>query len=341
MTETTQRKQKFRVDIAILRLFAIIVVAGFHVYGMTFAEHLNAENRAIYKANYELITLCGGIRVAMPMFVLISGYLFAMQVVKGKYSGFSHVFMDKAKRILLPYFFFVILFELTYSGLSIHPFYTGSYWHLWFLPMLMWYFVITYLLRDLLLNRNGLWMGMMLIASFALMMVDKFVPMIMGAHNVSKWLFWFVAGFAVFRWDAQIESTIRRYHLTAPMILVYLAITCFFPIPYGEDTWYVEVGSLMAVLAIWEIVRSVKWERLKITQYLVWLSSLSFGIYIFHNWISAYAVSTTAQRVLPLNEWAHNHIIIFPFLLSVVVIGVSAVLSWIMRQHKYGKFLIG
>lgn len=166
----------FKSDIAILRLIAIIIVASFHVYGMTYANHLPAEVAGIYKDMYDSVNKNGAINIAMPMFVVISGYLFAMQIVAGKIKGFKYMLMGKAKRILLPFFFFTIIFSMTYSGWSWQPFYQWTYWHLWFLPMLFWLFVISYTVRTKLLQAHPVWLLVACVITFFLTLPDKFIP---------------------------------------------------------------------------------------------------------------------------------------------------------------------
>lgn len=331
----------FLADIAILRLFAIIIVAAFHVYGMTYANHLPPPIAELYKSVYESVTSCGLIRVAMPLFVLISGYLFAMQIINGKFSGFKQMLLNKSQRILLPYYIFTILFSLTYSGWDWKPFYTGGYWHLWFLPMLMWLFILLFLIRKPLLYGNPIWLCLALIITFLLMIPDRFIPMILGAHNVSKWAFWFVLGFALFRYDDKIGKAIKKFHLAIPMILIYLMITYFFPTEYGKVTWYSELASLCAVISLSYLARQVDWQKYNITKYLVRFSSCSFGIYIFHNWIAVYLISTTAQKYFPIAAFAKEHIVLFPLIFSMIVILLSFFLTYLIRSNKYGKMLIG
>lgn len=336
-----KRSSDFRYDIAVMRLFAIVVVVFFHTYQMTYANHFHSDVAQLCKEKYYYLTECGLIMVAMPMFVTISGFLFAMQLSKGKYKNFKHVLLDKAKRILIPYFFFVTIFSFTYSGFSLNPYYTGSYWHLWFLSMLFWLFVISYLLKDVLLRAKGIWLVVILVVSYLMMLPDKFVPMILGMHNISKWYFWFVLGFALMRWDGKLTDFISRYHLITPLLLVYASVSYFFPVFYGEDTWYSAMLSLVGVIAFWVIAQKINWSKVKFVEILVWVSSLCFGVYLLHFQIGAYLVSRTSQRVFGINEFALNHIYLFPFLISMSIILISAGLSYLIRKNKYGRVLIG
>ena len=63
-------------DVIIIRSFAIIMVVAFHAYGMMYADHF-PELKDIYNQIYFIWNQCIFINVAMPMFVFVSGYLFA------------------------------------------------------------------------------------------------------------------------------------------------------------------------------------------------------------------------------------------------------------------------
>lgn len=51
----------------------------------------------------------------MPMFVFVSGYLFAFLIAKNKYPTFGYLIKNKTKRILLPYFLFGIIMMAEYK----------------------------------------------------------------------------------------------------------------------------------------------------------------------------------------------------------------------------------
>ena len=95
------------------------------------------------------------------------------------------------------------------------------------------------------------------------------------------------------------------------------------------------------LVGILYIFANIGGRILRLCQPLVWLSKYSFGIYIFHNWVGPYMISSTAKRIFPLEELAANHIILFPFLLTLSVICISWCLSWALMQTKVGRMLIG
>ena len=107
----------------------------------------------------------------MPLFMVISGYLFAMQLLRGKYGSLWQAAKDKFRRLGVPYYFFTPIMMATYSGFSLSPFYSGNYWHLWFLPGLWCTLMAVYLLRNLIFS-DRLWVPVsVLTVSFALFLI--------------------------------------------------------------------------------------------------------------------------------------------------------------------------
>ena len=135
-------KKEYNYEIVIMRLISIVIVVFFHAYGMTYANHLPKDIAIIYKNQYELFNQSYLINIAMPLFTVISGYLLCGQLFKQRYSSFIDLTWQKAKRLLIPYYFFTVIFMITTNNISLTPFYTGGYWHLWYLTMLFWCFIV-------------------------------------------------------------------------------------------------------------------------------------------------------------------------------------------------------
>lgn len=92
----------------------------------------------------------------MPLFIFVSGTVYAICRLKGKYSTWNGLLKSKCKRILVPYITFclIILFP-TLKALGVYDktllqwlydaFFGLNIRHLWYLLVLFEMFVITYL----------------------------------------------------------------------------------------------------------------------------------------------------------------------------------------------------
>lgn len=331
--------KEYRIDLAILRLLAIVIVVFFHAYGMTYAkDHLPEDVSAMYRDRYELFNSTYLINIAMPLFTAISGFIFGRQLINNKYGSFWALVLNKFKRLMIPYLVFSVFFMFATNNVSFDPFIKFGYWHLWYLPMLFWCFIICYLLKKILfLRRCGLWL---LILTLVLPLIIKKMPIMIGIQGIPKFLCWFILGVVISMYEKKMVNIIAKYHLIWVIIGLYLILSVFYPTMYGHTSIFGQITSLLSVVSLWYISYKIPWQRFGFTKCLLAVSTCSFGIYIFHNWIEVYMISTTAKRIFPIVEFAKAHIWLFPFLFSSVAFIISFILSWLFNKTRIGKFLI-
>lgn len=334
---TNQAKGKLY-DVVVIRFFAIIMVVAFHAYGMMYADHFHALKH-IYSQLYFTWNQCIFINVAMPMFVFVSGYLFAFLWRKGKYQNFWELVKNKVKRLLLPYFVFGLVMMATTS--NFHPFNLlyGNYWHLWFLPMLFWCFVVAFFLSKYFVSLQS--QVIIACVSFALSLFFPFFPEILGFQYITRWFCWFYLGIIIYNYKDKLIVSIAKFRLEYILFIAYLAITIYKPTKYGDIYWYNVIAQICIVVVLWYWVNKIDWHKLKLMQPIVSISNCSYGIYIFHNWIQMYLISRTAQRLFPLERWAAEHTILFPLCFFLLSLGISYVLTRLLLKTRAGRFLIG
>lgn len=331
-------KSDFRYDIAILRLLAIVVVVAFHGYGMTMV-HFSESTNALYNDTYYWFNQAGLINIAMPLFVWISGYLYFREIGITARS-IKTLAVKKSRRIIIPYLLFTLLFMLTTNTFDIRPFYQGGYWHLWFLPMLAWCFVAGWCLKGVV-RGECVWAQIGIqIGLFALIFLPIALPRIFGLYNLKNWFCWFYGGMLTCRYDGQIMRFLQKTHAVWILVILCVALMCFSPTLYENYTVQKLVSSSCGILAVWYICRRIPWENYRFTDFLLLLSGLSFGIYIFHNWVEMCLMSRTMQRVLPIETFAVQHPYAFPILFCAIAFVISAILTLMIRSTKHGKKLI-
>ncbi len=52
-------------------------------------------------------------------------------------------------------------------------------------------------------------------------------------------------------------------------------------------------------------------------------------------------ISRTAQQLLPLEQWAADHIVLFPLVFSLLALLLSYIVTRIFLMTRIGKFLVG
>lgn len=334
------KKTGFRFDIAILRLLAIAIVVFFHGYGMTYASHLSEETSKIYSNIYESFNKTYLINIAMPLFVFISGFLFGGSKMANE--NFSKLLKSKALRLLLPFFIFTIIFMLTTNSFGWDQFYKWTYWHLWFLPMLFWCFIFCYLLNPWIRSDNPYKYMTILAGSLILSLFPRFIPYFLGLSGVSIWFFWFVLGSWFNKHENKFLNSKKKIRIC--MIggaIIYAIFTILFPLDYGDTSLAGSFATMGAILSLWSLCNLIPWKNFKFTNFLLSLSACSFGVYIFHNWIEMHMLSRTAQRLLPIEQWAHDHVILFPLIFVLIAYAISIVITKLFLKTKIGRLLIG
>jgi peptidoglycan/LPS O-acetylase OafA/YrhL len=326
-------------DISILRVFCILVVVFFHCYGMMYAKAHFPETVSVYEQLYFIPNQCIFINVAMPLFVLISGYLFSFLLQIGKYSTLSNLLQKKGVRILIPYFLFGLFFMATTGNFHPLRLLYGNYWHLWFCPMLFWCFIAGYAVYRI--RTNFVCELFLLILAFIGTFMPKFIPMWLGLHNISRWFYWFYLGMLIYKHKDRLFLYVGKYKLYLYLLTFYGIITYLYPTEYGSENWYSNLAVTGCLVSVVYLMNKFDWSKIKVTTSLVKFSSYSFGIYIWHNWVALMLISKTSQRLFGLPELTANHVILFPLCFSLITLAISRGLSWCMIKTKVGRFLIG
>ena len=133
--------------------------------------------------------------------VLISGSLLGYKLLlrKTETLTFNICVVKKAKRILLPSILFSILYYIIFFDTNAPLFYivlsiVNGCGHLWFLPMIFWCFVITYLIAKFIPPRSE-YQNLLLIIFVLLAIYNPLSSLPVGLGSVGNFLFYFYAGY--------------------------------------------------------------------------------------------------------------------------------------------------
>ena len=326
--------------IALLRALAIIIVVAFHVncfmYGGCFPESQEA-----YKETYFWFNQCLIINIAMPMFTFISGFLFNYLYSKGgKYRKFVQFAKNKFRRLWLPLIVFGSIFLVTTGN---HDFYSllvsCTYVHLWYLPVLFWCFIIAWLILRYVPNRK--YRLMLLPLFFVVAALRLNLPYLFGIHGVPRWFWMFYMGIVFVDYEETISGAFKRFYLWIPFLAIFLFVTYSFPTEYDVVTLHKLLVAPLMMSSVWYLFSRIRNFDNIVCKALLNISRYSFGIYIFHIWIIMYCVCNTSKRIFSLPELAADHIFLFPTGLTVVVFGVSYLLTYLLLKTRAGRYLLG
>lgn len=206
--------------------------------------------------------------------------------------------------------------------------------------MLFLCFIVSYLFKAIIFSRGRIGKILLLLVLFALSLAGKFMPMI--------WVcIMFLYGSVGLCWEWLFISIIMKYLRQYIGIIyyglwsLYILTGVLYYTEYGEHTVCGTFASLSGVFIIWYICKQIPFHKFRVTNLLIPLSAASFGIYIFHNWVELYMLSSTAQHIFPLTNWAEAHIYLFPCAFATIAFIISYIISYAIMKFRIGRALIG
>lgn len=319
------------IDIAILRCIAVISLVIWHSYCSYIVWDI-AETPA--KTYYSFIFMNFIPDANMPLFTFISGYLFCYLFAQGRYSKFKKFLINKVHRLLIPFLVLGTVINLTERGKSITDILYGAPNHLWYCLMLFYCFIFCWLIESKLGRKYNV---IAMLISFGLIFIKGigalgvFLPL--GIFYPCYYYAYFYIGFLLFEYKNQLISLMNKYWF---VVLSIFIILCFYNLNYH----LIAISALSYILLLIWLMN--KKEVINFYTNKIWfqnsinlIGKLSFGIYVFHQWI-IWNVTRTPEFHPMINE----HYILFPAILSVAVFLISMLLTWLSIKTKVGKYLL-
>lgn len=282
-------------------------------------------------------------------FALVSGYLFAYKVRKGDYDSYPPFLKNKAKRLLVPYVFVMLMWVAPISQyffqwdigylfrkyiLCIDPS------QLWFLWMLFDVFALVWPLREVFMNKPGI--GWIVALGFfcAGVVGKKVIPNVFCIWTACQYVPFFFLGMRI-RLREEKNDNIdlsKNWHLLAALdILLFAAVQ--YVDTRSEMMWRVAsvgmtfllhaVGSLMAFSALSAIAKQIPWGKSKEFRTL---SSYSMPMYLFHQQIIYISLFVLNGKLHP---WFHAGI---NFIAAVIG---AYLISAVLMRWKVTRILVG
>lgn len=267
----------------------------------------------------------------MPLFMAMSGAVYCIGRVKGKYGELLPFFKNKVLRLLVPYLFaglcvlapvLIGLGKMTandaYCGIAIG----NDCRHLWFLLSLFQIFMIAYVLEKLKVPTLLSFIGSLLLVPIC---TNSLGETYYSFNNTIYYLPSFLLGMIMHKYPLKDAKTFFAEVLLISGAAIIIKL---------QDFWYVDaLGSLVMSNAIVALLvsafRKVCPMQLQATRCYHQLSSYNFGIYLFHVPV-IYAI----VQLLGVNLYLT---IVFSIVVSITV---SILFTYIIRMLKL-NVLIG
>lgn len=323
------------VDIALLRCFATFSLVVWHSYCPYICWDIaDTPLNSIYTALFTRLIPSAN----MPLFTILAGYLFSyLYREKKKYKDFKVFLFNKTKRLLIPFFILGTLISLLEYGKDLTDFLYGTPNHLWYCLMLFYVFIICWLVETYLNSNINILLGCL-----SLVVVSLTGP---GALSIQSYggLFlpvyyygYFVVGFIFRKYQNNISFIDNKWPFLASTF-IYIASVAF------NRGGFVPIVNISYFLMLFYFVNfdSVKsaLNKEKSQSIILLFSKLSFGIYVFHQWI-IWNLTREPACLSYLQPILERHFIIAPIMMVLLVFTISSALTYLSLKTKIGRFLL-
>lgn len=349
-------KKKYLMDIVLIRLVLIGLLILYHslcIYtGAWDVPYEPFESNAVYdwigsfSHNFRLEAM-----------VFISGSLLGYKLLRKPESlTFNICVIKKVKRILFPCvifgcIYYAMFYDTTASFPTILLKIINGCGHLWFLPMIFWCFVFTYIIFNLTppdkLNNNNIY-SKLFIAIFLLFTIyNPFGFMPFGFGTVCSFMLYFFWGCLLrLGYMKMPESNNRNIciaiGLFAFMFLVYMFLRQIVAMDFMHKAIKVLGMNIchlvMCVSAIF--MMSGIANKPKVIAYLtskpqlITLSGYCYGVYIYQQFILKFLYYKTGFPLV-VDE------LVLPWVAFIITLALSLLFCWLTLKTRFGRYLIG
>lgn len=285
-----QKTRRQDASIQALRGLAVILMVAGHVIGIG-ARGLRVDDGSLW--NYLYLSLAD---VRMPLFTLISGYVYAMVPVE-RWADYPRLMKGKSRRLLLPlitvgtalYVMKRLVPGANYSAddVPLWRVYVFGFEHLWFLQSIFIVFVVVGILdASGVLDTRLRWS--IATAMSAVMFVAIVVPPADDVFTLSgalRLLPFFLLGYGLRRYSVlDLRGSPLMVAILAFAAAYALRLTNIFGIYHPER----HVDNLIAVtVGALALVLIYSARHVLNTRALAWVGGFSFGIYLLHVFATA------------------------------------------------------
>lgn len=328
-TTTTQPSQHFN-DISILRVSAMLLVVFYHCLcpysiweGTDYFIGFHVQSWDVVDGMLAQIHL--------PIFFLISGFLFGYKRNMGGYSDNVKFVNNKVMRVLLPYVI-VGLFICLLQDRDIGQMLDGIS-HLWFLLTIFECYIFGKVFSAVLRMKERNRLMLMAMLMLFIILIPYRIPTIrfLCLSRLVTYFPYYMIGMLACKVDFEVLVKYKKEILWIGMLLVVM-----FAVQqvYFDRTLVTVFFGAAIVIITFTFARLLKIPKLP--SWIVSLDNCSMGIYIVHH-----IVIQEMNGIELFHVFASEYYYIYPLLQFVVV----TILSWqfvaICKRYKYSKYVLG
>lgn len=327
---STPTSQYFN-DISVMRVFAMLLVVLYHCL----CPYTSIWDGSPYGIGFHVMAwqvLDGMLmQIHLPIFFLISGYLYGFKRIRGGYSDTKRFVRDKAMRVLLPYII-VGLFLCVLQHRELLQMLNGVS-HLWFLVVIFECYMLGKVAEPIVRMRRK----EQKILFVAIVLFTIYVPYhiagirIIGLSFLLKYFPFYVLGMM----GATVEFTIvERYRKE---ICIFLCLSVIFLLLAQILFRHPVLSNLIGLAAVTSFFACMRVLQMKpLPNWVNSLDKCSMGIYIVHH-----ILIQEMNGISYFREIATTHYYIYPIIQFLIITIVSWGFVALCRKNKYSKYVLG
>lgn len=284
----------------------------------------------------------------MPLFTFISGYLFVYLYLKNpnKYRVFRSFLKVKIERLLIPFLVIGTLVNITMPERYLYMILDGEGSHLWFCMMLFWCFLIRWTV--LKINIKLVSLAILIFSIMAIfssggnnwLFLDKSPYTLFGIRHAVYFYFFFVMGDWLYRYKSKLLNVLEGKRgwiilILTSIIYVGWALGGVSNLKYVSFLGDISSPAMFIITCYLGVLKLISEEKLKPNSIIDTICIYSFGIYVFHEWLS-----WGLYHQPFFFDLFKQYTIVYAFVFTLLDFGVSFVLTHYSLKTKVGRYLL-
>ena len=308
-------------EVEVLRPLAVLLVVILHSFTVYWGKW-QAPEGFVHITAYKWIA-ASSFSFTMELFVMLSGYIFGFQLIKLKREyTMKSLLMNKLNRLILPSLIFGVVYALIFYWnrdffKAIYSILNGA-GHLWFLQMLFWCFLMGFAVYKAQIKES---------AKLALLAVAVCLSLIHFPFRIDKalyYLFFFYLGISLMRNQDVCRRLSRNTGLLIVLVAVYLTAFISYELLMPSvkliKTYWIFTYSLSGTLFFFFLAYRLLENRTSVSPNIIFCSSISFGVYLFHQIILEVIYYKTSLPVVIGPYWLPWAALAFTLISSVLLV---------------------
>lgn len=342
------QKQSKRVltEVVLIRPFIILCLVFYHCFAIYAGSWDKIPSIGEVDPYYWIVKFISGFQ--LEGITLVSGYVYAFQILYlKKQQKLSQLVIKKINRLMIPcwifgvLYYFLITYNPEFSWWQVVLYIMDGAGHLWYLPMLFWCFIMAWGFNHFNLKIEFL----LPILAMISIMPCPYVPF--GIQRSLHFIFYFMMGFACWMYHDVIQRMLLKIKYILPVMSIYVLLCVLAACIKDHEAYetsfmmkaswhvlnlFVKSSGVMGIFLIAKYL--IENKRYSPSSFLLWCSSICYGVYIWHQFLLKWLYYQTDFPVL-------MGTFLLPWISFFIALLVSVAITVLMLKTKVGRYLLG